>query len=86
MISILQRANKYKTCSHLWGSWSRIQIPRKRIKDKDALDKVIATVAVSKSATTTDAKAVGPTNNKVETRVRIHVSVFVTSGEKKKHS
>ena len=42
-----------------------MQIPRKRIKDKDA--NVIVTVVVSKSATTTDAKAVGPTNNKVET-------------------
>ena len=57
MISVLQRANKYKPYSRLWSNWSRIQIPRKRIKDKDA--KVIATVAVSRSTTTTDTKAVG---------------------------
>ena len=42
MISVFQRANKYKTysCLPVWGSWSRIKIPRKRMKDKDA--KVIA--------------------------------------------
>ena len=49
MISDLQRANKYKTYSRLWGYRSRIQIPRRRIKDKDA--KAIATVAVLRSAT-----------------------------------
>ena len=51
----------------LWGSWSRTQTHRKRIKVKDA--KVIATAAVSRSVTTTDAKAVGTANNKVNTIV-----------------
>ena len=59
------KRKQVQTYSRLCSSWSRIQIPRKRIKAKDA--KVIATVAVSRSATITDAKAVGAANKKVET-------------------